>query len=222
MNNRVLLIDNDIVFGGTVTAPLEAAGYEVHYQTTCSNLIGVINSFNPNVLILDCGLGNGFSIEAAQRAKLFNHKLPIIFLASNVESPFVIRAIEKGGDLVLDKPVDIGVLVAFVNKYTGSNSYTMFKFGNSILDVITRQVYVNSQETPQKLNRSEYEILRILIVYKNELVRREVVGKVLYGDKGLNTFSTNNSICRIRNILSKDTTIEIKTIRSAGYMLVEV
>lgn len=50
---RVLIVDDDATLGATLTLGLDALGMQPSYQTSLAGLQSVVQSINPNIIILD-------------------------------------------------------------------------------------------------------------------------------------------------------------------------
>lgn len=50
---KVLLVDDDLLFGNIATKILQAADYEVYFQNSLFGIESLIMKLNPNIIILD-------------------------------------------------------------------------------------------------------------------------------------------------------------------------
>lgn len=222
MKKRILLIDDDRIFGSTLVFGLELAGYEVHYQPTVIDINDTIGTIKPDILVLDVEIDNVNGIALAQEIKLCNHKLPIIFVSSHCESYYAVSAIKSGGEHYLRKPIEIEELLAYINKHIGNNSCNIIYFGNSKLDIETNNLYINNVNTPLQLSHTESKLLKLLIANMNQLVSNDEIQQTLYGDAPYNNRTINNIITRLRKFLCNDRLLEIENRKKCGYIMVAI
>ncbi|WP_430602386.1 hypothetical protein IGJ02_002723 [Enterococcus sp. DIV0724b] len=87
-----------------------------------------------------------------------------------------------------------------------------------LLNKENQTVYINGEEL--LLTRKEFNVLQILYDHKNTTVRYEEFLENLWADQSKeNIFLVSNVIFHLRNKVNKRKDIEIKTVRSKGYML---
>ncbi|MFI3315470.1 MAG: response regulator transcription factor [Rikenellaceae bacterium] len=220
MKKRIMLVDDDRVFGSALVFGLEVEGYEVHYLLSANNIIEEIDRVKPNLLVLDVEIDNINGIEIAPVIKLINKELPIIFVSSHGDVEHVTDAINGGGAHYLRKPFEIEELLVYIDRYIGNPNIFM-EFGNCKLEIDTHRLYVNNCKVPEQLSYTECKLLSLLILDINKAVTHERVQAAMYGDaSSSNDRSINNTITRIRKYISSDSSLEIKNIRNIGYMMI--
>ncbi len=113
---RVLTAEDDpnqIKFN---TLVLQRAGYLVTPCPNPENLLTLLETFNPDVLLMDVNMPhyNGFELARALRQDDRYLTLPIIFLTSLDEASDYIEGLQAGSDDYLVKPVDPQILLSCV------------------------------------------------------------------------------------------------------------
>ena len=116
MGNRILIYDDDKDILVVTSAILEMKGYEVLCREHCRNLNDDLNSFQPQVILMDNWLPDIGGVKAIQYIKsqdAFKNMMVIFFSAnSNMEA----LCKEAGADDLLKKPFDIAELEQMIEK----------------------------------------------------------------------------------------------------------
>ena len=113
---RAMLIDDDRALTHLYSGILAQAGFET---CTCNNPLeapGLVNSFNPDVIVTDIYMPscNGMELAALLRQDEQLVDTPILFLSSEIDIHRQMAALDLGGDDFLSKPVAPDVLVSAV------------------------------------------------------------------------------------------------------------
>lgn len=66
---KVLLVDDDLLFGNIATKILKAADYEVYFQNSLFGIESLIMKLNPNIIILDVMVGEENSLTSVRDKK---------------------------------------------------------------------------------------------------------------------------------------------------------
>ena len=107
MGNKIIIYDDDKDILLVTAAILERKGYEVTCREDCRHLDEDLETFRPQVILMDNWMPDMTGVKAIQYIKsqeAFSH-IPIIFFSanSNVED----LAKEAGADELLKKPFDM-------------------------------------------------------------------------------------------------------------------
>ena len=111
MSSKLLLLEDDLLFGETLTDLLEDAGYEVfHFLNGQDALDATFNAkFDVYLLDINVPLIDGVSLLSELRAA--NDTTPAIFLTSHKDLEMIIQGFSSGGDDYLIKPFDYDELL---------------------------------------------------------------------------------------------------------------
>ena len=132
-----------------------------------------------------------------------------------------LHGLRIGGDDYITKPFSIEELVLKVQIFLKRRVVkeaevlpTTFTIGSFHFN------YDDLQLDDQRLTQREAEVLRILAHYKNEIVKRELILKEIWGeDDYFHGRSLDVFISRLRKYLSGDTNVAIENIHSVGFKL---
>ena len=93
-----------------------------------------------------------------------------------------------------------------------------FKIGKFTFNAKLRQLIFDGKS--QKLSPKENELLRLLAVYKNDLMPREIaLTRIWHDDNYFTSRSMDVYIAKLRKYLKKDPAVEIVNIHGEGFRL---
>lgn len=215
---KVLLIDDDVLLGNIMTIALQEAGYEVAYQASLVAVQSVVREWKPDVIVLDVEVGTRRSIEAVPEITAIAPHTPVLFISSHVEGSDVVQAMDTGGTAYLKKPFETEELVAYVRRYMPSFHPKGIEIGEFSLH-IAESLLMRQGQVVRKLTFLECKLLQMLALHLNQTVSREDIERELWNGKNGNEQSLNNYVARLRRYLSGSGSVEILTIPKTGYQL---
>ncbi len=220
---KILFVDDDIILGNVATLALNEAGYDVHFQTSLSGIVEVLNEWNPQIIILDVEIGEKNGLDIAPELKRLAPEIPILFVSSHTSADFVVKSMEIGAVGYLKKPFDVKELIAYVSRFIPANSYHLKEYLNigSFQLNLKESLLTSKGEAEIKLTTFEYKLLLLLAKNINKVVTREHIEETLWGRDiiGSSEYSINNYVVRLRRLLSTDNNIYIESIPKVGYKL---
>lgn len=110
----VLVVDDHPQAQVLLTRFLTRMGYEVEIANNGLEALEAVIRARPDIVIMDVEMPVMGGFEATERIRAAAHErwLPIIFLSATADSNALIRALERGGDDYLVKPIGYTVLRA--------------------------------------------------------------------------------------------------------------
>jgi DNA-binding response OmpR family regulator len=229
MNNKasILLVEDDKNLGFVVKDFLSESGFKVELAINGLDAIKNFTSFNFDLCLIDImlPLKDGFSVAEEIRQK--NQNVPIIFLTARSLKEDKIRGFKIGADDYITKPFSTEELLlrieAVLRRTMAKNSNTVvekevFNIGNFVFDFSNQLIQIN--DTKRQLTKKEAEVLRLLCINKNQLVRREFALKLIWGeDDYFMGRSMDVYITKLRKILKDDPAISIQNVHRSGFKL---
>lgn len=227
-NKKILLVEDDPNFGSILKDYLVMNDFEV---TLAKNGMEGFEKFKKDTFdlcILDVMMPykDGFTLAREIRDK--NKEIPLIFLTAKTMKEDVLKGYKVGADDYLNKPFDSEVLLMKIQAIMQRKSSevksetTKFEFQigkfhlNSKLRFLTFQ-----KEEPIKLSPKENELLKMLALYENDLMPREVaLTKIWRDDNYFTSRSMDVYIAKLRKYLKPDPDVEIINIHGEGFRLV--
>ena len=227
-NKKILLVEDDPNFGSILKDYLILNDFEV---TLAKNGMEGFEKFKKDTFdlcILDVMMPykDGYTLAKEIREK--NKEVPLIFLTAKSMKDDVLKGYKVGADDYLNKPFDSEVLLMKIRAIIQRKSSevkadaTKFEFiiGNFHLNSKLRFLTYKDTE-PIKLSPKENELLKMLAVYENDLMPRELaLTKIWRDDNYFTSRSMDVYIAKLRKYLKMDDKVEILNIHGEGFRLV--
>src|ERR1700722_11079829 len=114
MGKRVLILDDDMDILQICTIVLKKKGFEVFTVNNSNQVVELVKTHRPDVILMDNWIPGPGGIEATRRLKLDpgTQDIPVIFFSAN--SNVTQLAQEAKADYFLQKPFDISELEGIV------------------------------------------------------------------------------------------------------------
>lgn len=227
-NKKILLVEDDPNFGSILKDYLILNDFEV---TLAKNGMEGFEKFKKDTFdlcILDVMMPykDGYTLAKEIREK--NKEVPLIFLTAKSMKDDVLKGYKVGADDYLNKPFDSEVLLMKIRAIIQRKSSevkadaTKFEFtiGNFHLNSKLRFLTYKDTE-PIKLSPKENELLKMLTIYENDLMPRELaLTKIWRDDNYFTSRSMDVYIAKLRKYLKMDDEVEILNIHGEGFRLV--
>lgn len=222
MSAKILLVEDDPGLGFVIKDSLIHRNYDV---TLCVNGEEALDTFSAqtfDLCILDVMLPkkDGFSLAKSIRSN--NHDIPILFATAKNHPDDKVVGFEAGGDDYIIKPFSIDELCyrieVFLRRSNGHHHVASFKIGSYEFDC--NRMTLSFGKESKTLTQKEVEVLKLLCINRNRVIRREEILKSIWGDddyfmgRSLDVF-----VSRLRKYLSLDPTIQIVNYHGVGFRL---
>jgi PleD family two-component response regulator/EAL domain-containing protein (putative c-di-GMP-specific phosphodiesterase class I) len=114
---RVLIVEDDRSQAMFAQSVLRGAGMEAQVVSLASEMMGVLQSFHPDLVLMDLHMPglSGTELTTQIRANPAYTQLPVVFLTGDTDPDSHVEALDSGGDDYLSKPVRPKHLVATVH-----------------------------------------------------------------------------------------------------------
>lgn len=230
--NRILLVEDDPNFGTVLKDYLSLNDYNVTLAKDGIEGLVMFKNGEYDFCILDVMMPRKDGFSLAKDIRSSNLDIPIIFLTAKAMKEDVLRGYQAGADDYLTKPFDSEVLLYKIKailqrKETEKSAVNTeaeqfeFRFGKFHLNSKLRFLTFDNQ-TPIKLSPKESKLLKLLILYKNDLMPREfALTKIWRDDNYFTSRSMDVYIAKLRKYLKEDPNVEILNIHGEGFRLVE-
>ncbi|WP_372793777.1 response regulator transcription factor [Lutibacter sp.] len=228
-NKKILLVEDDPNFGTVLKDYLSLNDYNVTLAK--DGLEGLIMFKNDvyDLCILDVMMPRKDGFSLAKDIRTTNLEVPIIFLTAKTMKEDVLKGYQAGADDYLNKPFDSEVLLykikAILQRKEGDENVEEdkfeFKIGKFDFNSKLRHLSFDNGE-PQKLSPKESKLLKLLTIYKNDLMPRELaLTKIWRDDNYFTSRSMDVYIAKLRKYLKLDENVEILNIHGEGFRLIE-
>lgn len=220
------MVEDDQNFGAVMKSYLQIHDFDVDWINDGAIAVDEFKRNHYDICILDIMLPNKDGFTIAEEIRSINKEIPLIFLTAKTLKKDILQGFELGADDYITKPFDSEVLLCKINailkrnkdQQTGNPDQMQFSIGKFSFDADNRTVVF--EKISVKLSPKESELLRLLCVYMNKVLPRDLALRTIWGDP--NYFTTRSMdvfISKLRKILSKDPDIEIINIHGSGYRL---
>ena len=177
----------------------------------------------PDICVLDVMMPEMDGFSLAEKIKEAGKNMPIIFLTAKSLKEDIVRGLKIGADDYITKPFDPEILILRLNnilKRTYASTNDEYKISDTILKFNTLELQSGNRK--EKLTIKEAQLLKYLIINKNNILSREDILTEIWGeDDYFLGRSMDVFISRIRKYLQNDKNIDIRTVRGTGFMLEE-
>lgn len=116
MTRSVLLIEDETTLAKNVCAYLVRYDYEIRIATTAEAGLGELDSFKPDIVILDFNLPGMNGMEAIKRIRAFDRQIKIIMITGHGSIDLAVDALQAGAYHFLTKPIPLGKLRVLLEK----------------------------------------------------------------------------------------------------------
>ncbi|WNQ10476.1 response regulator transcription factor [Paenibacillus aurantius] len=220
---RIMLVEDDERIRSIAAETLRKWQYEVIELTAFGQVKDDYERHQPHLVILDINLPVYDGFHWCQQIRSVS-KVPILFLSSRSENLDIIMAINMGGDDFIQKPFDLGVLVAKVSALLRRNymyQEESQKWSHRDLSFHLSNSTVEYGGRTAELSRNEFILMQAMMRRIGRIVSREDLMQALWNDDQFvddNTLTVN--VNRLRRKLS-DLGLEsfIATRKGMGYII---
>ena len=223
---NILLVEDDNNLAFVLTDYLSMSGYNVQHAEDGVAGLELFKNGKFDICILDVmmPLKDGFTL--AEEIRVINEFVPIIFLTAKTMKEDKIKGFKAGGDDYITKPFSTEELSLRIEAILRRTRYSLldgekesiYKLGKYSFDY-SNQV-LDGPSGVKRLTKKEAEVLRLLCINKNKILRREIALKMIWGeDDYFMGRSMDVYITKVRKFLSDDPNVSITNIHRTGFML---
>lgn len=225
-NNNILLVEDDKNLGFVIRDFLELSGYQVHLKENGKDGLDAYLQGKYDIIIVDVMMPvmDGFSL--AEEVRKRDKMTPIIFLTAKSLKEDRIKGFKLGADDYITKPFSTEELKLRIDAILRRSANVRFHSESSIYKFgsFTFNYEDHLLETPsgkKHLTKREAEVLRMLCIHQNKLLRREIALKEIWGkDDYFMGRSMDVYITKLRKVLADDPNVTITNIHNTGFKLV--
>lgn len=222
---NILLVEDDKNLGLVIRDFLHLSGFEV---TLAGDGVKGLAAFNDGLFdlcIIDVMMPfkDGFSLVQDIRKK--DENIPVIFLTARKMDEDRIRGFKVGADDYVTKPFSteelllrIRAIIKRSQNISPVKENCKHEIGRYQFDFESRVLIFNKAEF--HLTQREAEVLYLLCIHRNKLVKREILLKKIWGtDDYFAGRSLDVYITKLRKHLKGDPEIMLTNIHGTGYRL---
>lgn len=221
---KILLVEDDESLGYVIQDNLEQFDFVVDLIKDGKSGLNAFNMNTYDIGVFDVMLPEIDGFTMAQTIRKSNHDFPIIFLTAKSLNEDRIKGLKLGADDYISKPFNmeelilrIEAILKRVGKKVVKNEMN-FNIGKYELDPKNLKLNFNGKQ--QDLTHRESELLKLLIINKNQTLNRETILVSLWGnDDYFKGRSLDVFITRLRKYLNQDSSIKLTNVHGVGFRL---
>jgi len=223
---KILLVEDDSNLGIVLSDFLKMSDFIVELATDGISGFEIFKNGDFDLCILDVMLPKKDGYSLAKEIRAIAPEIPMIFLTAKVMETDRIKGLRIGADDYITKPFSTEELNLRINAILRRSKYSYIKYGRPTVFKIGKYTFnysdyllqINSNK--KRLTKKEAEVLRLLCMNKNKIVRREVALKNIWGDDDyFMGRSMDVYITKLRKFLKDDPKVLIVNIPRTGFKL---
>lgn len=228
MTYNILIIEDEVLIRNQLKEYLEAHDFTCTIETNFENIMETFHESNPHLILMDINLPVFDGYYWARKIRQTS-TVPIIIVSARNSDIDQIYGIENGADDFITKPFSFELLMVKINSHLRrvygeyaptENLQSTLTIGETSLNIDTLEL--STPKLNESLSITELKLAKSLFKSYPNLVKRQKLFSVIWDENSFveeNTLTVN--IKRLRNKLSLvNSDLEIRTIRGAGYQLV--
>lgn len=174
----IAIIDDDICIGDMLEEVLHRNGYDVERAYSGTESLYLLERRRPDLILLDLMLPGMAGEEVITKIK----GIPVIVVSAKIDVEDKVNLLMGGAVDYVTKPFDVKELLARIAVHlrtfeetagTEQNQAAVFTFEDLTLDESSRQV--RAGETPVRLTKTEYAILKLLMQNPRKAMAKSVI-----------------------------------------------
>ncbi|MEM9200488.1 MAG: response regulator transcription factor [Actinomycetota bacterium] len=217
---RVLVVDDDAHLNEMLTTALAFAGYEVRAAYDSAGAERGVETFGPDLIVLDVNLPDGDGFALCRRLRDDGVQTPVLFLTARDDNLDVIEGLSSGGDDYVTKPFQLSELslrIAAILRRTADVRPAQLRYERLVLDEDAHRVRYADADI--KVTPREFEVLRHLLVHQERAVSKSHIAAAVWGASGVGDENlVETYVSRLRSKLGVGGAL-IATVRGVGYSL---
>lgn len=215
---NIVMIDDEADFLSSYKHHLEE-DFHIHPFTCPREAVNFIENFKVDAVVLDYHIPGSVADDTFMELRMKKFDQPVIFLTGDGRLTSKLSSLELGVDDFLLKPISTAELSAYLNNriraYKRKNP-DFIQIHNLRLKLSDPFIYVNNEEIA--LSPKEFEILKLLVMNLNSVVKKTDILKSLWADVKVEENNIDTHMSNLRKKM-KAYTGEIVTVKCLGYMM---
>ena len=225
---KILYVEDDVNRGFVTKDNLTKKGYDI---TLCEDGLTAAQTFQKqkfDLCILDVMLPKIDGFALAQKFRDKDKNVPILFLTAKAMLEDKLQGFKLGGDDYITKPFSIDELVLKIEVFLKRSKVFTESAGmeKNTYDIAAyvfdfKELTLTNGKNTYTLTIREAELLRMLTINRNQVVRRESILHQVWGEdnyyigRSLDVF-----VSRLRKMFADEPNVEIENVRGVGFKFI--
>ncbi|HUR17997.1 MAG TPA: response regulator transcription factor [Acidimicrobiales bacterium] len=220
--SRVVVVDDEENITFLLDSALRHFGFDVRVANTGRDALREVESFGPDVVLLDVMLPDLDGFEILRRMRSDGQNVPVLFLTARDTVDDKVRGLTLGGDDYVTKPFSLEEVVARIQVILRRQGVST---GSSKLELADLEMdddahVVRRGGSVIELSPTEYKLLRFLLVNAGKVLSKsQILDHVWQYDFGGHASVVETYISYLRRKIDAFDPPLIHTVRGVGYSL---
>ena len=202
-------------------AEILGVSYDCSYTSDSTNALNLISDKRPDLIILDYKMPGIMGVDVCRmvRSNESTKNIPIVFISGAATIDERIHAFETGADDFISKPFHVKELVLRIKarlSEKAAEKVSELSASNLRMNLLSRQVFIDSDEV--SLTPKQFDILKLLLAAKSNLVTREQCLSEIWADSEVTSRNVDSQINYLKKKIEKFKG-RIVAVPSLGYRL---
>jgi len=220
---KVLVVDDESNITDLVATALRYEGFEVAAAHDGREALTAVESFRPDLIVLDVMLPDVDGFEVQRRLLDRGRSTPVVFLTARDATEDKVRGLTIGGDDYVTKPFSLDELVARIRSVLrrvqgATPAAERLRFADLEMDEDAHEVWRGNRAI--ELTATEFSLLRFLLMNpRRVLSKAQILDHVWHYDFGGDPAIVETYISYLRKKVDAVEPHLIHTVRGVGYVL---
>ncbi|GFZ81816.1 DNA-binding response regulator [Paenibacillus marchantiophytorum] len=229
MKKKILVVDDEPSISMLIEFNLKLVGFEVHCVFDGEAVFDAIQTFRPDLIVLDLMLPKMDGFQVCRKLRNQNNLVPIIMLTAMQDLTDKIAGLDNGADDYMTKPFSPQELISRIQAIhrriqtlPSITEHAPITIGQIAIKADQREVTVNG--SPIELTPKEFELLLFLCKHRGKVLSRQQLLHGVWDYHFLgDTRIVDVHISHLRDKIEHNARNPeyIMTIRNVGYKLTE-
>jgi len=223
---KILLIEDDISLGDSISAYLRQDGFDCEHASTFMSADDKLLFNFYDVVLVDITLPGGNGLDLIRTLKQRRPETGVLIISAKNSLDDKLMGLDIGADDYLTKPFHLAELNARIKAIIRRRAFegkAEIEFNEIAINPMNVTVTVNKSLVD--LTKKEFELLLFFVSNKNRVLTKESIATHLWGDNADSGFSYDFIYTHIKNLRRKLTehgcADYIKSIYGMGYKFSE-
>lgn len=193
---KILIAEDEERIANFMVAILSAHGYATLVAGSGREAESMLNSYCPDLVLLDLGLPDVDGMEIIRSARAWT-SLPVVVVSARMSERDKVAALDAGADDYITKPFGTAELLARIRtalrhgRPSGAAPGGVLQIGSLTLDYNRRRVLLDGEDV--HLTQNEYRILSLLGLHTGKVLTYDFILRSIWGPSA----DGNNQVLRV-------------------------